>query len=200
MVLWRPTRPSKINTLKRYPFHYRGLECKRTKSRDTWTNRQIWPWSTKGSRSKANRVLPRECIGHSKHPLPTTQEKLYICTSPDGQYQNQINYILCSRRWRSSIQSAPSLVFADCIQLPFLAAKNRVILISVLTIWWCPCVESSPVLLEEGVCYDQPVCSLGKILLAFALLHFVLQDQTCLLLQVMSWDRKSTRLNSSHAL
>ena len=27
--------------------------------------------------------------------------------------------------------------------------------ISVLTIWWCPCVESSLVLLEEGVCYDQ---------------------------------------------
>ena len=30
-----------------------------------------------------------------------------------------------------------------------------VLLISVLTIWWCPCVESSLVLLEEGVCYDQ---------------------------------------------
>ena len=24
---------------------------------------------------KANRVWPRECMGHSKHPLPTTQEK-----------------------------------------------------------------------------------------------------------------------------
>ena len=41
----------------------------------TWSNRQIWPWSTKQSRSKANRVLPRECTGHSKHLLPTTQEK-----------------------------------------------------------------------------------------------------------------------------
>ena len=26
-------------------------------------------------RVKANRVLPRECTGHSKHPLATTQEK-----------------------------------------------------------------------------------------------------------------------------
>ena len=26
-------------------------------------------------RAKANRNLPRECTGHSKHPLPTTQEK-----------------------------------------------------------------------------------------------------------------------------
>ena len=38
---------------------------------------------------------------------------------------------------------------------PSLAAKNIINLISVLTIWWCPCVESSLVLLEEGVCYDQ---------------------------------------------
>ena len=65
---------------------------------------------------------------------------------------------------------------------PSLAAKNRINLISVLTIWWCPCVESSLVLLEEGVCYDQ--CILCKALLAFALLHSVLQGQICLLLQV----------------
>ena len=37
-------------------------------------------------------------------------------------------------------------------------------------------------LFEEGVCYDQ--CVLLAKLLAFALLHFVLQGQTCLLLQV----------------
>ena len=28
---------------KRCPFHYRGLECKSRKSRNTWRNRQIWP-------------------------------------------------------------------------------------------------------------------------------------------------------------
>ena len=60
---------------KRCPFHYRGLECKSRKSRNTWSNRQIWPWSMEWSRAKANRDLPRERIGHSKHPLPTTQEK-----------------------------------------------------------------------------------------------------------------------------
>ena len=60
---------------KRCPFHHRGLESKSRKSRDTWSNRQIWPWSTEWSRTKAHRVLPREYTGHSKHPLPTTQEK-----------------------------------------------------------------------------------------------------------------------------
>ena len=53
---------------KRCPFHHRGLECK------SRCNRQGWPWSTKWSRAKANRVLPRERTGHSKHSLPTTQE------------------------------------------------------------------------------------------------------------------------------
>ena len=38
---------------------------------------------------------------------------------------------------------------------PSLAAKNIINLISVLTIWWPLCVESSLVLLEDGVCYDQ---------------------------------------------
>ena len=32
---------------KRRPFHCRGLESKSRKSRDTWSNREILPWSTK---------------------------------------------------------------------------------------------------------------------------------------------------------
>ena len=35
----------------------------------------VWSWSTEWSRAKANRVLPRERTGQSKHPLPTTREK-----------------------------------------------------------------------------------------------------------------------------
>ena len=36
----------RTNTQKRCPFHYRGLACKSRKSRNTWSNRQIWPWNT----------------------------------------------------------------------------------------------------------------------------------------------------------
>ena len=72
---WRPTRPLRTNTQKRCPFHYRVLECKSRKSRNTWNNRQIWPWSTEWSQAKAKRVLPKEHTGHCKDPLPTTQEK-----------------------------------------------------------------------------------------------------------------------------
>ena len=75
MVLCRPIRPFRTNTQKRCPFHYRGLECKNRKSRNTWSNRQIWPWNAEWSRAETNRVLPSKCTGHSKHPLPITQEK-----------------------------------------------------------------------------------------------------------------------------
>ena len=44
------------------------------------------------------------------------QHKRRLCTwiSPDGQHRNQIDYILCSQRWRSSIQSANTIPKADC--------------------------------------------------------------------------------------
>ena len=70
--------------------------------------------------------MPRERAGHSKHPLPTHKRRFYTWTSPDGQYQNQIDCILCSQRWRSSIQSAKTRLGADCgSDHEFLIAKFR---------------------------------------------------------------------------
>ena len=40
--------------------------------------------------------------------------RLYTWASPYGQHRNQIDYILCSQRWRSSIQSAKTRLGADC--------------------------------------------------------------------------------------
>ena len=42
------------------------------------------------------------------------KRRLYTWTSQDGQHQNQIDYILCSQKWRSSIQSAKTRPGADC--------------------------------------------------------------------------------------
>ena len=42
------------------------------------------------------------------------KRRLYTWTSPDGQYLNRIDYILCSQRWRSSIQSAKTRPGANC--------------------------------------------------------------------------------------
>ena len=49
--------------------------------------------------------------------LQQHKRRLYTWTSPDGQHQNQIDYILCSQRWRSSIQSAKTRPGADCAQI-----------------------------------------------------------------------------------
>ena len=62
----------------------------------------------------------------------------------------------------SEPQSAPSLCFCWLYRAsPSLAAKNIIDLISVLTIWWCPCVQLSFVWLEEGFLLWS-VHSLGK--------------------------------------
>ena len=54
------------------------------------------------------------------------KRRLYTWTSPDGQPRNQIDYILCTQRWRNSIQSAKTRLGADCgSDHEFLIAKFR---------------------------------------------------------------------------
>ena len=42
------------------------------------------------------------------------KRRLYTWTSRDGQQRNQTDYILCSQRWRNSVQSAKTRPGADC--------------------------------------------------------------------------------------
>ena len=63
-------------------------------------------WNEAGQR-------PREHTGHNTL-FQQHKRRLYTWTSPGGQHQNQIDYILCSQRWRSSIQSAKTRLGADC--------------------------------------------------------------------------------------
>ena len=42
------------------------------------------------------------------------KRRLYTWTSPDGQHRNQNDYVLCSQRWRSSIQSTKTRLGTDC--------------------------------------------------------------------------------------
>ena len=63
---------------------------------------------------KTNRVLPGKLTGHRKHPLSTTQAKTLHMDITRCQHRNQTDYILCSQRWRSSIQSTKTRSRADC--------------------------------------------------------------------------------------
>ena len=116
MTLWRSTRPSRTNTKK--------------KKKDILFI--IGDWNTKvGSQEipgvtgtlglgvqkeavKRLTVLPRERTGRSKTFFQQHKRRLYTWMSPDGQHRNQIDYIFCSQRWRSSIQWAKTRSGADC--------------------------------------------------------------------------------------
>ena len=57
------------------------------------------------------------------------KRRLYTWTSLDGQHRNQIDYILCSQRWRSSIQSAKTRLGADY-------ASNHELLVAKFRLKW----------------------------------------------------------------
>ena len=63
-----------------------------------------------GVRNEAGQRLTEFCQENALVKANTlfqqNKRRLYTWTSPDSQHQNQIDYILCSQRWRSSIQSA----------------------------------------------------------------------------------------------
>src|SRR5574341_585258 len=66
------------------------------------------------SRAKANRVLQENALVIANTLFQQHKRRLSTWTLPDGQHRNQIDYILCSQRWRSSIQSAKTRPGADC--------------------------------------------------------------------------------------
>ena len=91
-----------------------------------------WKWGgvlcngTKWSRAKANRVCQENALVIANTVFQQHRRWLYTWTSPDGQYQNQIDYILCGWRWRSSIQSTKTRPGADSgSDLELLIAKFR---------------------------------------------------------------------------
>ena len=114
MVLWRPTRPFGTNTQKRYPFHFGYAKV----------GSQETPGVTGkfglGLQNEAGQTLIEFCQENALIIANTLfqqhKRRLYTWASPDGQHQNQIDYILCSQRWRSSIQSAKTKTKpgADC--------------------------------------------------------------------------------------
>ena len=74
MVLWRPTRPSRTNTQKDVLFIIGDWNAK-VRSQDIPGVTGKFGLGVQNEAGQRLTVLPRERTGHSKHPLPTTQEK-----------------------------------------------------------------------------------------------------------------------------
>ena len=71
----KTSKTFRTNTQKRCPFQHRGLECKSRKSRNSGITGKFGLGVQNEAGQRLITVLPRKCTGHSKHPLPTTQEK-----------------------------------------------------------------------------------------------------------------------------
>ena len=114
MVLWKPTRPTRTNTQKRCPFHYRGLECKSRKSETPGITGKFVLGIQNEAGQRLTEFFQENTLVIANTLFQQHKRRLYTWTLPDGQHRNQIDYILCSQRWRSSIQSAKTRVGADC--------------------------------------------------------------------------------------
>ena len=114
MILWRPTRPSRTNTQKDVLSIIGDWNAK--------VGSQEIPGVTGkfglGVQNEAGQRLTEFCQENelviANSLFQQHKRTLYTWTSPDGQYWSQIDYILCSQRWRSSIQSAKTRPWADC--------------------------------------------------------------------------------------
>ena len=83
----------KLTPHKRYSFHYKGLECKSSKSRNTWSNRQIWPWK-EWSRQRLREFCQKNTLVIANTLFQQHKRRFYTWTLPDGQHQNHVDYIL----------------------------------------------------------------------------------------------------------
>ena len=114
MVLWRATRPLRTNTPKDVLFIIGDMNAK-VGSQET--PGVIGKFGFGIQNEEGQRLIQfwqENALVIANTLFQQQKRRLYMWTSPDDQDWNQIDYIFCSQRWRSSIQSAKTRPGADC--------------------------------------------------------------------------------------
>ena len=114
MVLRRPTRPSRINTPKRCPFIIGDWNAKVGCKESPGITGKFGLGVQNEAEQRLIGFCQKNALVIANTLFQQHKRRLYILTSPDGQHWNQIDYILCSQRWQSSIHSAKTRLGADC--------------------------------------------------------------------------------------
>ena len=78
--LWRGTRPSKTNTPKIYPFHYRGLDCKGRESRNTWVTGKFGPGVQNEARQRLIEFCQENTLVITNTLFQQYKKRLYVWT------------------------------------------------------------------------------------------------------------------------
>ena len=115
--MWSRVHPRsyRTNTHKRGPFIIGEWNAKvGSQEIPGVTNRQIGVGVQNEAGKRLTEFFQEKALVILNTLLQQQKRRHYTRTSPDGQYWNQIDYILCSQRWGSSIQSAKIRPGADC--------------------------------------------------------------------------------------
>ena len=114
MVLWWSTRPSRINTKKSVLFIVGDLNAKVGSQEIPGVIGKFGLGIQNDAGQRLTEFWQENTLVIANTLFQQHKRRLYTWTLPDGQYWTQIDYILCSQRWRSSIQSAKTRPGADC--------------------------------------------------------------------------------------
>ena len=114
MILWRPTRPSRTNTKKRCPFHHMRIGMQKKEVKIPGVTGKFGCGVQNESGQRLTDFCQKKKLVIANTLFQQHKRWLYTWASPDGQYWNQIDYILCSQRLRSSIQSTKTRPDAEC--------------------------------------------------------------------------------------
>ena len=97
MVLERPTRPSRTNThthIQKMSFHHRGLEIKAGSQEIPGVIGKFGLGVQNETRQRLTEFYQENTLVIANTHFQQHRRRLYTWTSTDGQYQNQINYML----------------------------------------------------------------------------------------------------------
>jgi len=94
--------------------HQRGLECKVGSQETPGITGKFGLGVQNEAEKRLTEFSQENSLVITNTLFQQHKRRLYTWTSPDGRHWNQIDYILCNQRWRSSIQSAKTRPGADC--------------------------------------------------------------------------------------
>ena len=115
MFLWRPTRPSRTNIKKKNVLFIIGDWNAKVESKEIpGVTGKFGPGVQNEAGQRFTEFCQENALVIANSLFPQHKRRLFTWTSPDGQCRNQIDCILCSWRWRSSIQSAKARLGAYC--------------------------------------------------------------------------------------
>ena len=105
--------------IRRCPSHHRGLESKVESQEIPGLTGRFGLGVQSEARERLTEFCQENTLVTANTILQQHKRRFYTRMSPDGQYWNQIDYILHSRMWRSSIQSATIRPVSDCGSAPY---------------------------------------------------------------------------------